>query len=366
MLINNYRNKKLVVYGAGGCFHWFYELFYIKHDIKPIAVIDKRFSKDDSYEGFFATNDIKNLSIDLLKDIAVIVAVGSKDTYDSIRAILQKKGVRDICCLHDFYEIHNPFEDSSSNFLETYKKNRNKISNLRELLSDHLSKKIFDSILQTHLAKLPIEIEKSLADEQYFPIDLSRPLNYRASIFCGADNHDFVKLRHKFTQGIKSLIVCEPDPHVFQDLEECAKNSRDLAKSFQLLQMAVGNMNGVLPFHSANSKLDVRKHVTGYGSMLSPSGESMALSMRLDTLYMNESPTYIAMDIEGGELNALEGAVYILKRSAPDLAISLYHAPEHIWEIIEFISESNSKYDRFYIRNYTGYIAETVLYAFCH
>lgn len=45
----------------------------------------------------------------------------------------------------------------------------------------------------------------------------------------------------------------------------------------------------------------------------------------------------IKMDIEGAELDALEGAVGIIERDRPFLAISGYHHPADLWEIPHFI-----------------------------
>ncbi len=68
------------------------------------------------------------------------------------------------------------------------------------------------------------------------------------------------------------------------------------------------------------------------------------------------------MDIEGEELKALEGGRRTLKTIRPGLGISVYHQPSHLWEVPNFLNGLNAGY-RFYLRNYTGFIAETVLYA---
>lgn len=68
------------------------------------------------------------------------------------------------------------------------------------------------------------------------------------------------------------------------------------------------------------------------------------------------------MDIEGAELEALYGAKTLIKTWNPDLAIAVYHKPEHLWEIALYLSTLVPKY-KFYLRNYTGGVAETILYA---
>lgn len=56
---------------------------------------------------------------------------------------------------------------------------------------------------------------------------------------------------------------------------------------------------------------------------------------------LNISPTYIKMDIEGGELDALMGCKDTIKKLKPKLAICLYHKRQDMWQdptIYPFIS----------------------------
>jgi hypothetical protein len=68
------------------------------------------------------------------------------------------------------------------------------------------------------------------------------------------------------------------------------------------------------------------------------------------------------MDIEGHEGATLIGATKIVKSQKPDLSISVYHDPKHLWEIPSLITSLQYGY-KFYLRNYTSYAVETVLYA---
>jgi len=74
------------------------------------------------------------------------------------------------------------------------------------------------------------------------------------------------------------------------------------------------------------------------------------------------SINYIKMDIEGAELNALQGAHQIIKRSTPHLAICIYHKPKDLWEIGLWIHQNFSGKYSFYIRTYAEQTFETVLY----
>lgn len=72
--------------------------------------------------------------------------------------------------------------------------------------------------------------------------------------------------------------------------------------------------------------------------------------------------TFIKMDIEGAELEALKGARHIISEQHPKLAICVYHKPEDIIEIPKYILTLNPNY-KLYIRHYSPFEDETVLYA---
>lgn len=56
----------------------------------------------------------------------------------------------------------------------------------------------------------------------------------------------------------------------------------------------------------------------------------------------------IKMDIEGAEINALDGASQAISEFKPRLAISAYHKPEDIWDIPHRIKSFNNNYKLFF------------------
>lgn len=75
-----------------------------------------------------------------------------------------------------------------------------------------------------------------------------------------------------------------------------------------------------------------------------------------------EKVDFIKMDIEGSELPSLKGAVNVLKRHKPKLAISIYHSLDDYVDIPLFLGSLNLGY-RFFIKHGTIHSEETVLLA---
>lgn len=71
---------------------------------------------------------------------------------------------------------------------------------------------------------------------------------------------------------------------------------------------------------------------------------------------------FIKMDIEGAELSALKGAANTIRKHKPKLAISVYHKPDDLVLIPEYIQSLNPGYD-FYLDYYTIVGDEIILYA---
>ncbi len=82
----------------------------------------------------------------------------------------------------------------------------------------------------------------------------------------------------------------------------------------------------------------------------------------LDRLLEGVSPTYIKMDIEGAEYNALVGARETIKKYTPKLAICVYHKRDDILKITSLLDEITSGYDYFF-RSYRSEGIEAVMYA---
>lgn len=77
---------------------------------------------------------------------------------------------------------------------------------------------------------------------------------------------------------------------------------------------------------------------------------------------VDNNVTFIKMDIEGAELNALKGCANSIMKYKPKLAISIYHKDYDYVEIPKFILSLNPNY-KLHVRHYTAFDIDSVLYA---
>ena len=114
-------------------------------------------------------------------------------------------------------------------------------------------------------------------------------------------------------------------------------------------------------------QFDVNPVTPGYSCIMQPGEEEIHNNVKvktaiLDDMLAGEKATFIKMDIEGAELNALKGAEQTICKYHPKLAICVYHKPEDIWEIPAYILSLCDDY-KLYIRHYNAWYTGTVLYA---
>lgn len=116
----------------------------------------------------------------------------------------------------------------------------------------------------------------------------------------------------------------------------------DIADKVTPVHAAVGRAPGTVTMAAGDDPADPRAHVVG------GTGETVRVET-LDRLLADQlhKVDYLKIDIEGFELDALEGARHLLRESVPNLAIAGYHRPEHLWQIPALLDEIRPGYSIF-------------------
>ena len=98
------------------------------------------------------------------------------------------------------------------------------------------------------------------------------------------------------------------------------------------------------------------------GSSISEDGSEKIETISLDEVLQGKRVTFIKMDIEGAEYNALIGCEKTIKKWKPRLAICVYHKSEDILEIPALLLKMNDDY-KFALRQYDSWDTSAILYA---
>ena len=190
--------------------------------------------------------------------------------------------------------------------------------------------------------------------ETYFPMDLMVPSEEEVFVDCGSFQGDILPSFSSHWNGkFKHIFAIEPDPQNRKVLGTTAANL-GLADRLTVVPCAVGGKNGLVSFAA-----------TGTVTSQIVEGGEQALSLecrRLDSISWSATPTYIKMDIEGAEPQALIGATDLLRRHHPILAVCTYHRSEHLWQIPTLIRSIAPEYNLF-LRRYAEECWEGVCYA---
>lgn len=187
----------------------------------------------------------------------------------------------------------------------------------------------------------------------YFNLHELMPLRER-EVFVDAGCFDGQSTRAFFEWcGQEGYSYCfEPDRQNWKKIEETLKGQ----EGYEVIPKALWSKETTL---AINAKGNFASAVTEISGDLNVQRIG---AIALDDCLYNKSVTYIKMDIEGAEIEALRGARRIIEEQKPRLAVSIYHKLEDIWTLPREILSYCPKY-RFYLRHYSFSDYDTILYA---
>lgn len=215
--------------------------------------------------------------------------------------------------------------------------------------------KIFDLLISNQFPKeriLPgLEIKSDFQSQYFEFMDLYDPTG--AFVDAGCFNCETSELfARKCSGNYSKIFAFEPEPNCYKICEMKAKNAG--LHNLQLLQAGLWHENTTASFCSEESN---------GGSRISQFGKNVVSLVRLDDVVADSKVSFIKMDIEGAELNALIGASQTIQRDKPLCAICVYHKSGDLAVITAYLKYLVPEY-RFRVRHYSTTAHDTVLYAF--
>lgn len=228
-----------------------------------------------------------------------------------------------------------------------HRQNSEKYAWVRSILADEESRRVYDDVLNFRLSNNLGSMARFdyAAERQYFEDFFSFASE---EVFADGGGYD----------GFTSLEFARRCPHYsrihfFEPVESAILAARDKLKGLDnIVYHSVGlyDRKTTLSFDAS----------AGSASRISDDGKLKIDVDRLDDV-VKDRVTFIKLDLEGAEVQALQGMQRHIVDEAPKLAVAVYHHPSDFWRVPEYVLGLRSDY-ALYLRHYTESWTETVAY----
>ncbi|MBS6506841.1 MAG: FkbM family methyltransferase [Paraclostridium bifermentans] len=319
--------------------------YNITGDFRYISnIVDKYVQRiSDNFSWKNLTSRIKNLTYE-----TKIVIYGAGGEGDALYWILKSSGIEvDVFCDRNTSLSGSKIIPviSPKQLFDDYKSNKIAIVIGTEMYFDE----IYKFLIQNGIRKEDIYGGSADTTKQYFDKELLSLTEKECFVDCGA-------LDLQTTMNFLS-VCCEGKSYAFEPDISNFERCMIMKDKYNLSNIEIYN-------HGCGSKKECLKFTSTQNgsSCVSDDGNTEISIERLDQVLKSKEITFIKMDIEGMELEALKGSIEIIKKHKPKLAISIYHKNDDLINIPIFIKNLVPEY-KLYIRHYSIYPAETILYA---
>ncbi|MGI5825740.1 MAG: FkbM family methyltransferase [Bacillota bacterium] len=329
---------------------------YLQHTAKPIVLYGMgdgaekiiRYLTDygKSPDGIFASDDfvrgqkfldytVKRYAdfVEEYGDFIVLVAFGTQNP-DVIANILRIKGEQET------YAPNVPLFGEGLFDYDFVLKYEAELSEVYNNLADEKSREVFLNICDYSISGKIDYLMDSVCEkaEVWRLLDFSRKEVY---LDLGAYNGDTVKEFAEIVEGgYKQILAVEPDSKNFAKLLRNTQSYSDVRG----INCGIWQEKAELFFSSK----------AGRNSALSTEGKRSVRCLSVDDIqreYAESGISYIKMDVEGVEKQALSGAVQTIKVFKPKMLVSAYHRNEDIFQLPLQIWRLNPEY-KIYFRHH--------------
>lgn len=290
-------------------------------------------------------NKLGKIVYDILEDIGIRIVISRIANWSAV---------------HKNEKQPNSQMKNSRNF---FKNNKSQIKEVLKLLEDEESKICLRQMIMFRCYSRYKDLPYNSMRKQYFINNFFHYTEKEKLIDCGAYDGDsiinFKRVMKKAGINKYQIVAFEPDKISYSNLLRnhpgiIAINTGVWSKKDTLLLGEDGSVNSTFIESEKSIDKDNRKN---YSFIKVP-------VRSIDDTIECKGATFIKMDIEGSEFEALNGAKKTICTYKPKLAICIYHSDEDMLRIIKWIHELVPEY-RLYVRQHSNSIYETVLYAIC-
>lgn len=272
------------------------------------------------------------------------VILGFVRGYAHIDTVAQKfRKAKSVAYLSEIFEME---QVSPSFILE----NKDFFEHFYQNLSDQHSKDSFVAYLLSKTRQDMIYLPPIFEKIQYFPKGIINFTKEESYVDCGAFTGDTIADFLKATGGAyRHIWAAEPDKSNYRQLMNYINEEK--LTCIDVVNKGIYSSAGKLPFQENGSML----------SMISEEADNYIEVDTIDHITSGDRVTYIKMDVEGAELEALKGAEKTICEYKPTLGISIYHKQQDLIDIPQYINLLVPEY-QFYFRVHKKLAIDTVLY----
>lgn len=230
-----------------------------------------------------------------------------------------------------------------------------KVEELLKIVADEESRKVVKKIVEKRMAGFMDYTDITLHGEsEYFVGDFFKPVEAEVFIDGGAYTGDTVEEFIDWTKGnYKCIYSFEPDRRYVEELE---KKRYRYGEKIRFFNSGLYSSDRELVLTEVENK-------SSYLGTDCREGAYTVSCIALDKVIKKEDTvTFLKMDIEGAEIEALKGARNVIVRDRPRMAVCIYHKLNDLWEIPALIHTYQPEY-KLYIRHTGIRCYGTIVYA---
>ncbi|MBQ7999904.1 MAG: FkbM family methyltransferase [Ruminococcus sp.] len=314
-------NKPIILYGTGNGADII---------INELDLLGVKISQVAASEGFVRKRDFRGFTVRSISEIAqeyedFIIIIGFAtaipEVMDYIKDLAQKHEV--------IMPVVPVFGDTIFNraYLEA---NINELEAVGDLLYDEESKRVLENMVAFQFTgELPYLLSSESTRDKALT-DILQLSNCEDMLDLGAYRGDTVEELIRLTGGYSSVTALEPDRKTYEKLCTYLADKENA----QALPCAVWNEEMRLIFTGGG----------GRQSALSDTGRYEVEAVTVDSITKNKRITYVKMDVEGVEKEAIEGMGQLMRTQQPKLSIACYHRTEDLCTLIPLIHSINPQY----------------------